>query len=195
MPVPVAFLDANVLYPSDLRSFLMYLALTGTFQPRWSNAVHEEWISNLLSSRSDITRAQLERTRRLMDVHAPGSLVTGFKSRIEDLSLPDPDDRHILAAAIHGKASVIVTNNLKDFPDQALRKHGPRAQAPDEFVMALFTTDPDAVRNAAETQRVGLKNPPKSIEEHLSTLALQGLVNTASALRSLLLDPSETVYI
>ena len=186
MPVPVAFLDANVLYPAELRSFLMYLALAGTFQARWSNDVHEEWISNLLDNRPYLNRAQLERTRQLMDAHAPGSLVTGFEYRIEGLTLPDPDDRHVLAAAVHGKASVIITNNLKDFPSLVLQEHDLRAQAPDDFVKTLLTADPDAVRNAAETHRMSLKNPPKTVDEYLSTLAIQGLVDTALALRPLL---------
>ena len=187
MPVPVAFLDANVLYPAELRSLLMYLALAETFQARWSSDVHEEWISNLLANRPDLNRMQLERTRQLMDAHAPGSLVTGFEYRIEGLALPDPNDRHVLAAAIHAKASVIVTNNLRDFPSRVLQEHTLIAQAPDVFVMTLLMADPDAVRNAVGKHRVSLRNPPKTIDEYLSTLALQGLVNTASALHSLLL--------
>ena len=103
--------------------------------------------------------------------------------------MPDPDDRHVLAAAVHGKARVILTNNLKDFPSRVFQEHDLRVQAPDIFVMTLLTADPDAVRSAAETHRVSLKNPPKTIDEYLSTLALQGLVNTASALRPLLLHP------
>jgi len=99
MAVTIAFLDANVLYPADLRSFLMYLATFGAFQARWSDEVHEEWISNLLANRADLTRAQLEKTRHLMDVHAPGALVTGYEQLVFGLNLPDPKDRHVLAAA------------------------------------------------------------------------------------------------
>ena len=63
----IAFYDANVLYPAELRNFLMHLALTGIFRAKWSDAVHEEWISNLLKNRPDLTRQKLERTRQLMD--------------------------------------------------------------------------------------------------------------------------------
>lgn len=63
MPPFTAFLDANVLYPADLRSLLMYLAVSGIFRARWSDDVHEEWISNLLSRRPDLSRNKLERTR------------------------------------------------------------------------------------------------------------------------------------
>jgi len=98
-----AFYDASVLYPSELRNLLMHLALTGLFQARWSPAVHEEWIRALLRRRPDLTREKLERTRMLMDRHATDALVTGYEELIEGLHLPDPDDRHVMAAAIRGE--------------------------------------------------------------------------------------------
>ncbi len=67
-----------------------------------------------------------------------------------------------------------------------LQEHDLRAQAPDDFVMTLLTADPDSVRDAAEAHRVSLKNPPKTVDEYLSTLASQGLVNAVSALKPLL---------
>src|SRR5277367_2343591 len=93
----------------------MHLALTGLFRARWSADVHEEWISSLLRKRPDLTRDKLERTRRLMDQHARDALVTGYEDLIPGLRLPDPDDRHVLAAAIRSHADVIVTMNLRDF--------------------------------------------------------------------------------
>ena len=91
-----AFNDANVLYPAELRNLLMHLALTGLFRAKWSADVHEEWISNLLQKRPDLTRDKLERTRMLMDQHAVDALVTGYEDLIPDLQLPDPGDRHVL---------------------------------------------------------------------------------------------------
>jgi len=85
-----AFYDANVLYPAELRNFLMHLALTGLFRAKWSSEVHEEWISNLLEKRPDLKRAQLERTRDLMDKHALDALVTDYEDLIPGLHLPDP---------------------------------------------------------------------------------------------------------
>jgi predicted nucleic acid-binding protein len=110
-----AFYDANVLYPSDLRNLPMHLALTGLFRATWSAGVHEEWMSALLRNRTDLSREKLERTRRLMDRHATDALVTGYEDLIPGLHLPDPNDRHVLAAAIRGRADVIVTANLRDF--------------------------------------------------------------------------------
>src|SRR5437660_782706 len=111
----------------------MHLALTGLFRARWSADVHEEWISNLLKKRPDLTRDKLERTRMLMDKHAVDALVTGYEDLIPALQLPDPDDRHVLAAAIRGRADVIVTMSLRDFPSAAIAPFGIEAQHPDEF--------------------------------------------------------------
>ena len=122
-----ALYDANVLYPAPLRDLLMHLALTDLFRAKWSEQIHEEWIRNVLKSRADLTKAQLERTRQLMNENVRDCLVAGYEALIPALSLPDPDDRHVLAAAIQGQANVIVTYNLKDFLPGVLSEHGVEA--------------------------------------------------------------------
>jgi predicted nucleic acid-binding protein len=130
----VAFLDASVLYPALLRNLLMHLAVRDLFGcGRWSDRVHEEWIAALLPNRSDLTPAQLARTRRLMDENVDDALVSGYEHIVGQLTLPDPNDCHVLAVAIHGGASVIVTVNLRDFPADGLTTHGVEAQHPDTF--------------------------------------------------------------
>ncbi len=119
--------DANVLYPAELRNLLMHLAMTGLFRARWSAGVHEEWITALLRNRPDLSREKLERTRKLMDKHAPDALVTGYEDLIEGLQLPDPGDRHVLAAAIRGRADVICHGERAGFScgySDALRNRG-----------------------------------------------------------------------
>ncbi len=179
----IVFYDANVLYPAELRNFLMHLALTGIFGARWSPDVHEEWVRNLLSNRPDLTREKLERTRQLMDKAAPDALVTGYERRIAGLTLPDPNDRHVLAAAIQAGASVIVTCNLADFPSHILEAFDIEAQHPDEFILHLLDLAPGLVLEAAENHRTCLKNPPKTVEEYIDSLESQGLEQTAIALR------------
>ena len=178
-----AFYDANVLYPAELRNLLMHLALTGLFRAKWSADVHEEWISSLLQKRRDLNREKLERTRQLMDQHAVDALVTGYENLIPGLQLPDPDDRHLLAAALRGHANVIVTMNLRDFPSDILGPLGIDAQHPDEFVLHLLDLAPGIILAAAQTHRLSLKNPPKSAAEYLATLERQGLTQTVSVLR------------
>ena len=178
-----AFYDANVFYPAELRSFLMYLAVTGLFRAKWSAAVHEEWISKLLQNRTDLTREKLERTRTLIDLHVVDGLVTGYEHLIPGLLLPDPDDRHVLAAAIRGRADVIVTMNLKDFPRESLAPFGLEAQHPDEFILHLLDLAPGTVIGAAREHQQSMKNPPKTIPEYLDMLERQGLTQTVSVLR------------
>ena len=100
MPSFTALYDACVLYPAPLRDLLMHLAMTDLFRARWTDQIHDEWISNLSINRPDLKRRQLERTRRLMNAHVLDCLVTGYEGLIDKLKLPDPNDRHVLAAAI-----------------------------------------------------------------------------------------------
>jgi predicted nucleic acid-binding protein len=179
--------DANVLYPAELRNLLMHLALMGLFRAKWSADIHEEWISNLLKNRRDLNRAQLERTRRLMDKHAVDALVRGYEDLIPGLRLPDPDDRHVLAAAIRGRADIIVTNNVRDFPASVVKPLGIAIQPPDAFVLRLLDLAPAAVAAAAEAHRRSLKNPAKTVDEYLQTLQRQGLDHAVSILRDALL--------
>src|SRR4051794_12566422 len=95
-----AVYDANVLYPAPLRDFLMHLALTDLFKARWTNDIHDEWIRNVLKDRPDLTLEQLTRTKELMNAHARDCVVEGYRELIPALELSDPDDRHVLAAAI-----------------------------------------------------------------------------------------------
>ena len=183
MAESIAVYDACVLYPAPLRDLLMHLALTGLFQARWSEAIHKEWMRNLHEDRPDLNPQKLERVRRLMDAHAEDCLVTGYESLINDLVLPDPGDRHVLAAAIQAKAGVIVTYNLPDFPDGVLKPHGIRAEHPDAFILGLLETDAEKVIRAVRDQRANLKNPPVTAEELLATLEKQRLVRTVAWLR------------
>lgn len=112
----VAFLDASVLYPALLRDLLLRVALFGVFHAHWSARVQDEWTTALLRNRPDLSRALVERTRQLMDSHFPDAVVVGYEHRIELITLPDMDDRHVAAAAIHCGATAILTANLRHFP-------------------------------------------------------------------------------
>lgn len=180
----IAFFDANVLYPAPLRDLLMRLALTNLFQAKWSARVHNEWTAALLRERPDLTRAQLERTRALMDAHVQDALVHHFEDLIEGLRLPDPDDRHVLAAAIRGHASIIVTLNLRDFPDEILAPYGIEAWHPDAFILHLLDLAPERVVSAVREHRTSLRRPPKTVAEYLATLEASGLAQTVMELRA-----------
>lgn len=185
MPGFVAVYDACVLYPAPLRDLLLRLALTDLLQARWTVRIHEEWMRSVQRDRPDLKPEQLQRTRELMDLSIPDCLVTGFESLIEHLSLPDPDDRHVLAAAIRCQAGVIVTYNISDFPQAAIASHGVEAQHPDDFVSHLHDLAPAAVCAAVRGQREALKNPPRSVRELLDTFLSLGLAATVARLESM----------
>ena len=90
----------------------------------------------------------------------------------------DPDDRHVLAAAITGRAELIVTANLKDFPEDTLVRWGIRPQHPDQFLVDLLHLSQPMVLKTIKTVRLRLKNPPKSVDDYLDTLRGQGLSAT-----------------
>jgi len=177
-----AVYDACVLYPAPLRDFLLRLGLSGRFRARWSAQIHDEWKRNLLLNRPDLTIEQLNRTSSPMDRAIPDALVIGHEDLIAGLTLPDPDDRHVLAAAIRCNASVIVTFNEKDFRAEALSHYAMETQHPDVFAENLFDLDHAAVIVAAQRQRQQLKHPPVGVDELLETLLRQGLVQTSKSL-------------
>jgi predicted nucleic acid-binding protein len=173
-----AFLDASVLYPAPVRDLLLELAVADLYRAKWSDAVHEEWITAVLRNRRDLKRAQLERTRDLMNTHVRDALVTGFEGLINVLDLPDPNDCHVLAAAIKGRADLIVTTNLKHFPPDLLDRWGIEPQHPDEFLTHQFHLSQPLFLQAVKTVRLRLKHPFKSVEDYLDTLRTQGLLAT-----------------
>jgi predicted nucleic acid-binding protein len=120
----------------------MQLALTDLFRAKWTDQIHEEWIRNVLKDRTDLTLEQLTSTKDLMNSHVRDCLITGYESLIACLQLPDPKDRHVLAAAIQGGVDVIVTFNLKDFPPQALTPYDIEVQHPDEFIACVIDLKP-----------------------------------------------------
>lgn len=164
----------------------MQVALTDLFRARWTNQIHDEWIRSVLEKRPDLTLEQLTRTKVLMNSHVRDCLVEGYECFIPQLELPDPDDCHVLAAAIKAGADVIVTFNLKDFPPPVLAQYDVEAQHPDDFIAYLLDLRPSRVAVAAELCRKRLKAPPKSTEEYLETLLRQELSITVSMLRELI---------
>lgn len=110
-----ALFDTNVIYPAPMRDALMQLAVTDLFKGKWTADIHRY-------------RAALEGTCDLMDSATRDFLVTGYEALVPALTLPDPDDRHVLAAAIVGCCDAIIMQNLKDFPPESLSPFGIETQ-------------------------------------------------------------------
>ena len=181
---PVSLLDANVLYPSLIRNLLMHCATNGLIAARWTSVIHEEWIRNLLADRPDLSLERLQRTRQFMEKAVPDAEVTGYEPLIAKLDLPDPDDAHVLAAAIKAEAEFLVTFNLKDFPRESLAPHGVEALTPDELMCRLYQARPESTLEVLEELRRSLHNPPYTRPDFYQRLSAVGLVQFAALLIS-----------
>lgn len=181
MPTPVALLDANVLFPITLTDLLLRLAEIDLFRPVWSAAIHAEWSRNLLVARPDLTAEQVDRRRRTMDRAFPHAVVTGYEPLTVTLSLPDPDDRHVLAAAIHSRATEIVTFNRRDFPAERLALYGLVATHPDEFLSRLLRSHPTVAKPVLDHVLGHPTETPDRTNPALHRLSVMGLGETVGA--------------
>lgn len=178
----IAVYDACVLHDPALRDLLIRLARKPglDIQAKWSEQILDEMVRSIAERRPDLDPARLERTRELMCEAIRDSLVIGHMSLVDELELPDPDDRHVLAAAIHARAEVIVTFNLHDFPLDALDRYGIEAEHPDDFVLQLLDVDAPSVIAAVVEQSAALTRPPQTVPELLDSLASRTSTYSAS---------------
>ncbi len=120
-----------------------------------------------------------------MDRALPDARVVDFELLISSLNLPDVDDRHVLAAALHARADVIVTWNLKDFPASVLSARSILAETPDDFICRLLDFDAEAALGALEADRRSLRNPPMTPQVYVAIIERARLVSAAARLRAL----------
>jgi predicted nucleic acid-binding protein len=184
----IVFCDANILYSSLLRDLLIRLALADLIDLRWSDAVHDEWIHNLHSHQPHLSLPALERTRALMERAVPEARVTGFEALMLTLTLPDPDDRHVLAAAVTGGATHLLTFNLKDFPAEVVERFGIQVVGPDAWLLDLLAEWPDEVLDAVTALSEALSRPALSVDQLLQALKHLGLPESAQKLFDLYHD-------
>lgn len=185
-PKFTAVLDACVLYPAPVRDLLLHLASFDLYKPKWTDKIQEEWVRSLLKNRSDLKAAQLERTVHEMNKAFPDATVEKYEILVPSFDLPDADDRHVLAAAVRCGAEVIVTSNLKDFPEEYLKEFDIEAQHPDFFISNLIDLNPEDSLKAFKQQVSFLKNPPVTKSQVLESLKKSGLEMTSAKLQKLL---------
>jgi len=178
----VALIDANVFYGMTTTDIVMELAKNGLFTARWTNLIHDEWTYHLERNRPDIAPPLIARRRRTMDEAVRDPLISGFEPRIAGLMLPDPNDRHVLAAAMHGQCTHIVTFDVSDFPAAVLAPHGIEAIHPDAFLCALLTEDPNQVLACVALILGRMKRTMPTFETYLAKLKRAHLGQFATAL-------------
>ena len=175
--------DANVLYPSTLRDLLVHVALTPLVQAKWTAQILDETFRSLARNRPDLDPTRLQRTRELMTTAVRDCLVTGYEPLIGSIELPDPNDRHVVAAAVRARAQLIVTFNLDDFPAPALAAWDIEAKHPDDFLIDQFHLDALEVHKSVQAVANSWRNPPGTADDVLDGLERQGLPQTAALLR------------
>ncbi|MFW3113802.1 hypothetical protein MHAE_08513 [Mycobacterium haemophilum DSM 44634] len=168
-----------------LRDVLIRVARMGLNRARWSELILDEVFDAIREKRPDLDPAKLTRTRALMCAAVPDCLIdsTAVNALVPSLTLPDPDDRHVLAAAILAGAQVIVTTNLKDFPSGELEKFSIEAKHPDAFLQDIYHLDGALMHQAVSEAAAAYKRPPMTVGELVERLDSLGLPISASLLR------------
>ncbi|MGE0006890.1 MAG: PIN domain-containing protein [Parvibaculaceae bacterium] len=180
---PVVVYDACVLYPFHIRNILIQSACDGLVEARWTDEIHAEWIHGLAKQRPGLTVERLMETCDRMKSALPEADVRDYRRLVPALQLPDPDDRHVLAAAIAGGASCIVSWNVKHFPPANLAQYGIVCRRPDEFLLGVHARAPEALIASIANARRNLRRSLPTVEDFIAAVDDQGLRKIAGILR------------
>jgi hypothetical protein len=179
-----AVLDTNVIYPVILRDLLFWFAHYDMYTPKWSNHIFDEWKS--VMERKDVTSEEAEKRVQRANQAFPDALVQNYQPLLANLSLPDMKDCHVLAAAIKSNAQLIVTNNIKDFPEEILKDFDIKAKTADDFLTDLIDLNGETAIAAFKEMVLYKRNPAMDEYAVLASLEKIGLTNTSHYLHALL---------
>lgn len=179
----VVLLDANVLYPFRKRDVLLRFYESGLFRARWTDEIISEWTGSLLEKRPDLANS-ISAQREKLEAVFPDALVTGYEHICEGLSLPDPGDLHVLAAAIQCGAQHIVTENIRDFPHEALEPFDIEAIEADEFLARTFDLYTAEAMAVLRELREHYSKPAFTPSEFVLDLTAKGLPKLAARVRT-----------
>ena len=178
-----AILDACVLFPRLHRDILLSLADADLYTARWSAEIEKEWTKNYKKKYPD---AEIDYLLNCMRQAVPDALIVEYEEFIQSIQLPDPDDRHVVAAAIRGNADAIVTANIKDFPAAVLSKYDVEVQTPDQFVLNQVLLHPPRALSAIKRMRERWDRPAMSALNMVDLFEQRSLPQTAAHLRDML---------
>jgi predicted nucleic acid-binding protein len=163
------FLDANILHAAALRDFLLRLAEAGVVDVRWSEPVLEETRRSLEDR--GFPAHKVDRLVNALRTAFPEAEVRDFEVLIPEMTCPDQDDRHVLAAAVAGEADILVTDNTDDFPADTGERYDVAIITGDELAESLVRADPETAARVGRAQIADLINPPSTEKEFLERLA------------------------
>jgi predicted nucleic acid-binding protein len=173
--VPVAVLDACILFQGRLTNLLLHLAEASSFEPIWSDDIHAEWMRNLHSSMGIPTekiayrRSEMERAFPVANVPATPTLVASVQRLSKTAA--QRKDAHVVATTVAAKATVIITHNIKDFAPQVLSHHGLSKVRPDRFCVDLLASRQAQVLAGLRAHRASLRRTPMSSPQYIDHLA------------------------
>ena len=182
--MPTALLDACVLYPMGLRDTLLRLAQAQAYRPLWSAQILAEVRNALVRSALGVQPARADRLLATMRAAFPEAMVTGHLHMVPEMG-NEPADRHVLAAAVAGRANGIVTFNLRHFPSSVCAPFGVEARSPDDFLTALLGESADRVLEGLQRQVARYDAPPMTMVELVSRHEAR-LPEFVSAVRALM---------
>ena len=180
----IAVLDTNVVYPIEIRDLLFWFAHFELFTPKWSKHIFDEW--RRIMKEKGINDNEISKRVSNAERAFPDAFVTNYDNLIEALALPDKNDRHVMAAAIKTNANVIVTNNLKDYPNDYLQSFGLTAKKPDDFLTDIIDLNHKIAMDAFQRMVMNRQSPNLDEFQVLDRLRNTGLSDTANYLHSLL---------
>jgi predicted nucleic acid-binding protein len=183
-----ALVDACTLVSPLKRNLLLSLAEAGFFRLRWSGRILDETeaaVEKILSGKGVTdAAAQAERARNNMEAAFEDAMVTDFDHLLPVATgLPDPDDAHVVAAAVKTQAAMIVTENLKDFPPLILDPLNLDAKSADEFIADTIALDEGRAVAAIRNMRERFKKPAMTTDALLLKMEAEGLLETADLLK------------
>ncbi len=162
-------LDANVLYPFQLRILILHMAAEGLYRPLWSTEILAE-VERALRRDAGLTDQQVAHLFGQLRKWFPAAYAGGYEGAADGVELPDEGDRHVVALALAYEADGIVTSNQKHFPAVTLAPFGTTVLQPDAFCLALANDDLGALLRAAEHHRTSLTKHPMREDEYLQSL-------------------------
>lgn len=177
-------LDTNVIFPIQVRDLLFWFAHYDLYTPKWSEHIFDEWAN--VMRRHNLSEAEIQKRIDNANNAFPDAMVKNYIPLIKGLALPDEDDKHVLAAAIKTNANIIVTNNLKDFPQDYLSTFGLTAKSVDDFITDIIDLNHEKAVEAFREMVVNRRNPEMDELEVLDSLRRIGLKDSADYLHSLL---------
>lgn len=174
-----AVIDANVMFPVVVRDYLIWLSVYDLYSPMWSSKLIDEFTAIFEKKGLDVSQSKIQRQVDLMNRACPDALTLKYENLIDSVELPDENDRHVVAAAIKSNANVIVTYNLKDFPEDYLNSIGLNVVDPDSFIADMIDLSPERCCDAFREMVLKKKKPPYDEPQYIEILKRNGLAQTA----------------